>query len=470
MIGPIERPLATYELLPYPIALSATLLGFNDFALRLPAAFFGIMTIPLIYVAGQQVLDRRVGLLAAAIFTFCPQALIWAKYLWNPQQTQFFALLTSLLFYRAIRHSPMTSRYLYLAAFSFILTYLSWEGAGFFLPALCLGLVAIKGRDLTWLRDKHLWIAVGIICVAVVIQLVRRLLLQYPYMVVGTGLSDVSLPTLYFLDPMYDPTFYITNFLCLENNILLSGLLLMGVPFLFSQRGLLYYYTLLFSVIFMLTNLLPNATIRYAYYLQTFLILSASAVVFAMLDCLVRNIRAGRFQTFRIVKSVITIITFGVLVLGSSTFMKVYRLTGFPRQTGIYSRVDTYYIDYRGASNFIRAHYQEGDLIIAVMPETLRYYSGIKSQYFTEIYASRQTFYDPSEFSPRFLEKTTGLPTIRTADEFREVLSPNRRIWIMAVPDKMFSSLAGRAVVEYIQQHGNVIYESYNAMVYIVKI
>jgi hypothetical protein len=470
MIGPIERPLATYELLPYPIALSATLLGFNDFALRLPAAFFGIMTIPLIYVGGKQVFDRRVGLLAATIYTFCPQALIWAKYLWNPQQTQFFALLTSILFYRAIRHSPMSPPYLYLAGFSFILTYLSWEGAGFFLPALCLGLVAVKGRDLTWLRDKHLWIAVGIVCLAVVMQLVRRLLLQYPYLVVGTGLSDVSLPTLYFLDPMYDPTFYITNFLLLENNILLSALLLMGIPFLFSRRGLLYYYILLFSVLFMLTNLLPNATIRYAYYLQTFLTLSTSAVALAILDCLVRSIRTGPVQTFHIVKSIMTISVFGILVLGSSAFMKVYRLTGFPRQTGIYSREDTYYIDYRGAAEFIKQHYREGDLVIAVMPETLRHYARIDSQYFAEIYASRQTFYDPSEFSPRFLEKTTGLPTVRTIDEFREVLNPNRRIWIMAVPDKMFSFLAGHDVVEYIRQHGNILYESYNAMVYMVKI
>jgi hypothetical protein len=85
MIGPIERPLATYELAPYPIALSALLFGLNDFAFRLPAAVFGIMTIPLIYLVGSRVFHQQVGLLAAAIYTLCPQALIWAQYLWHPQ-------------------------------------------------------------------------------------------------------------------------------------------------------------------------------------------------------------------------------------------------------------------------------------------------------------------------------------------------------------------------------------------------
>jgi hypothetical protein len=265
MIGPIEIPLATYELVPYPIGLSAAVLGFNDFALRLPAALFGIMTIPLIYVVGQRVFAPPVGLMAAAIYTFCPQALVWARYLWHPQQTQFFALLTSYLFYRAIRSTPMSPTYLYCAASAFIVTYLSWEGAGFLLPALGIGLLVTKGRDISWLRDKHLWIAVTVICLGVALQLIRRILLQIPYLVVGTGLSDVSLPRPFFLDPMYDPTFYHKNFLWLENNVLLTLLLIGGLIFLRKRTGVSYYAALLLSILLMMTNLIPRATLRYVY-------------------------------------------------------------------------------------------------------------------------------------------------------------------------------------------------------------
>jgi len=44
--------------------------------------------------------------------------------------------------------------------------------------------------------------------VAVTLQLDRRILLQIPYLVVGTGLSDVSLTYSLFPGPMYDPILY----------------------------------------------------------------------------------------------------------------------------------------------------------------------------------------------------------------------------------------------------------------------
>ena len=323
MIGPIERPLATYELAPYPIALSVLLFGLSDYALRLPAAVFGILTILLIYFVGQQVFDRRVGLLAAAVYTFCPQAVIWAQYLWHPQQTQFFALLTSYLFYRAIRCTPISPRYLYPSAAAFIATYLSWEGSGFLLPALGLGVAVVQGKDLSWLRNKHLWIAVSLVSLAVALELIRRLLLQIQYLVIGSGLSDVSMPTLYFLDPMYDPMFYIKNLFWLENNVILTLLALGMLPLLWRQSGFAYYCTLLFSVILLMTTTLSNAAIRYAYYLQPFLILSASSVAFGIMDYLASMTPRGLFYASRVLKYMVTASLFVVVSASSSMFYEI---------------------------------------------------------------------------------------------------------------------------------------------------
>ena len=324
MIGPIERPLATYELTPYPIALSVMLLGMSDFALRLPAALFGIMTIPLIFFVGQQVFDRRVGFLAAAVYTFCPQAVIWAQYLWHPQQTQFLALLTSYLFYQAIRSTRISPRYLYPATVAFVATYLSWEGAGFFLPALGLGVAVVKGRDLSWLRDKHLWIAVGLVSLAVGLQLIRRLLLQIQYLVVGQGLSDVSMPTLYFLDPMYDPTFYLKNFLWLENNAILTLLVIVMLPLLFKHQGSTYYCSLLFSIIFLMTNTLSNSAIRYVYYLQPFLILSSSVAVLLIIDHIdVSKYLYTPYNSFDLQNHFLYLLLLFSFTIGSSLFLKL---------------------------------------------------------------------------------------------------------------------------------------------------
>jgi Dolichyl-phosphate-mannose-protein mannosyltransferase len=469
MIGPVEIPLATYELVPYPIALSAKLLGFNDFTLRLPAALFGIMTILLIYIIGQQVFDRRVGLLAAAVYTFCPQALIWAKYLWHPQQTQFFALLTSYLFYRAIRPVPMSPAYLYLTAFSFILTYLSWEGAGFLLPALGIGLLVVRRKEFTWLREKHLWIAVGLVGLAVVVQLSRRLLILLPYLVVGTGLSDVSLPTFYFLDPMYDPTFYLMNFLWLENNVLLTLFLLGGLPFFCKQTGFSYYCTLLFAVLFMMANTLSHAAIRYAYYLQPFLILPASAMALYTLDCCIGIVQSSRSRTISLLKGSVTVTLFAMVVLGSSFFMKLYRLTDFSNPSGVHTREDAYYIDYRTSAQYLKSRYQDGDLVIAVVPDSLTYYSNIECHYYAQDYTIRQVFYDPSEFSPMYLEKIAGKPTLTDINELREALSNHRRTWIVAAPHNIFTLLLGSEMTELINKWGKVVYESYNAKIYLLQ-
>jgi hypothetical protein len=469
MIGPIERPLATYELVPFPIALAVKLFGLNDFALRLPAALFGIATISLIYVVGTQVFNRPVGLLAATIYTFCPQAIIWAQYLWHPQQTQFFALLTSSLFYRAIRTTPLSPRYLYLAALSFIITYLSWEGAGFFLPALSLGLLAVKGREWTWVRDRHLWLAVALVCVAVMLQLIRRTLLQYPYLVVGQGLSDVSLPTLYFLDPMYDPIFYLKNFLWLENNVVLTLLLLAGMPFIVRQCGFAYFCALMFSVIFMMTNLLSNAATRYVYYLQPFLILSASASSLYILNRTILFVQNTVYHFIYIVKYVVSAVFILIIISSTSMFMKLYALSNFSYQSGIYIRTGIYYIDYKNTSKYVESHYRSGDLVISVMPGSLDFYSRIESNYFIENYTIRQVFYDPTESYLRYLERTVGNPVIRDFDELHDIINNYDRVWVIAVPYSIFLKTLSEEMKQYIQKEGKVVYESYNARVYFLR-
>jgi hypothetical protein len=469
MIGPIERPLATYELVPYPIALAVMLLGTSDFALRLPAALFGIMTIPLIFFVGQQVFDRRVGLLAAAVYTFCPQALIWAQYLWHPQQTQFLALLTSYLFYQAIRHKPISARYLYPAAAAFIATYLSWEGSGFLLPALGLGVAVVKGKDLAWLRDKHLWIAVGLVSLAVGLQLIRRLLLQVQYLVVGQGLSDVGMPTLYFLEPMYDPIFYVKNFLWLENNAPLTLLVVVMLPLLYKRHGSAYYCTLLFSVIFLMTNTLSNSAIRYVYYLQPFLILAASAAIFIVVDYVGSIISSEHLVISRSIRAIVMVGFFISVSLASSFFLKLYRISDFAYPSGVHTRNNVFYIDYRASSNYVKSHYQENDLVIAVVADTLTYYASMESQFFFQDYTMRQVFYDPSGQSSRYLERIVGNPLITSFADMKEVMSNYRRIWIISTPDSIFSRMTSPEVRKFLNQLGGAVYESYNSKVYFLS-
>ena len=54
-------------------------LGQREFILRFPAAFMGILSIPLIYVVGQRLFGREVGLLASLLLTLSPFHLQWSQ-------------------------------------------------------------------------------------------------------------------------------------------------------------------------------------------------------------------------------------------------------------------------------------------------------------------------------------------------------------------------------------------------------
>jgi uncharacterized membrane protein len=55
------------------------MLGNNEIALRFMPALFGIATIPIIYLVGKEFLDKYVGLIVAAAFTFSPFLLYYSQ-------------------------------------------------------------------------------------------------------------------------------------------------------------------------------------------------------------------------------------------------------------------------------------------------------------------------------------------------------------------------------------------------------
>jgi len=133
MLGPFEIPLSTYELVPYPIALSTLLFASTILRLRLPAA------IAWDHDHSPHLTSSAAKSSVSALASCCPPCIpsvhrlcCGEVYLGTRRQVQFFALLTSYLFYRAVQAEQVSAGYLYLAAIAFILTYLSWEGAGFF--------------------------------------------------------------------------------------------------------------------------------------------------------------------------------------------------------------------------------------------------------------------------------------------------------------------------------------------------
>jgi hypothetical protein len=89
------------------LRLFVQLLGERDFVLRLPSALAATATVPLLYVMGTRLKNRRAGLIAATLGACSP------FYLWYAQEARMYTLVTALglasvycLWRAASEHSP----------------------------------------------------------------------------------------------------------------------------------------------------------------------------------------------------------------------------------------------------------------------------------------------------------------------------------------------------------------------------
>jgi len=477
-IGSLTKPLTTYELIPYPIAFSVSLFGWSDWAARLPAALFGGLTILLLYFAGRDLFNRGVGLLSAAIYAFSPWAILWSQNLFYPQQTQFASLLTVYFFFMAIRHETMAPRYFYLTAASFLFNYLSWEGSGFILPALGVGLIAYKENDFRWMKSGAMWRGLGGVALVIFIQYCLRILTQSPYLAVGTGPGDIKFDPFFFLNAMYDPYFYLQHFFWLEGHEVLTLLFILGVFMAVRDRTLRYLVAVLLSVFLAMTNFLPAYAQRYLYYAQPLLILSAASVCVSILRGLVddrpwewiRNpFQGGPGITGAVRLTAAVVLPVMVFLSSNSLAFKFYRFSEKPGEPPPQTRLGVYYIDYRSANEYLGRSFRKGDAIVAVMTHMVYYYSGLKSDYnFNSTLASR-SYYDPESLPPKYLDRYMGNPVMRDFEEARNALLDHPRVWIIAAPSDGFVSQNERDLVQYLLDNSKVMYESYKAKVYLWK-
>ena len=160
----------TYEACYYPLALSGLIFGYSEWAMRLPSCIMGTLCIGIIALMGRRLFNWRVGLFAAFVYACMPLNIRWAQNAFYLSQCQFLSMLTIWLFYEAIRIRPLHREYLTAASVAFCLTYLSWEGTGFLLPAFFIALLVVRPGEWWWLKEFHLYRCLFFMAVVVVAQ------------------------------------------------------------------------------------------------------------------------------------------------------------------------------------------------------------------------------------------------------------------------------------------------------------
>ena len=78
-------------------------LGESEWILRILPAIFGIFSIPLVYLLGKILFNRKTGYLSAFIFSIIPTHIIWSQTLRHYSMLTFFSLLSFYFFFKVLR-------------------------------------------------------------------------------------------------------------------------------------------------------------------------------------------------------------------------------------------------------------------------------------------------------------------------------------------------------------------------------
>ena len=465
------RWLTTYELVPYPLALSGLIFGYSEWSMRLPACIMGTLCIGVIALMGRRLFNWRTGLFAAFVYACMPLNIRWAQNAFYLTQCQFMSMLTIWLFYEAIRVRPLHRRYLTAATVAFCAAYLSWEGTAFLLPALFIALIVVRWNQWWWLKEFHLYRCVFFMAVVVIAEYCSRTIAGSPYLMVGSGLSNLTGPSLFFLMPGYQPMFYVDQLLLKENHVFFTIMILLGLPFCWGHRGFRYVFTVLAMLWILHTNFLAALSSRYCYYFQPLVIIGGTAAAMMLYDRLVSlAYREGNSTVARIAAHATGLAALILLFLQSNeSLMKEYRLSFRGDEPGIMTRMNIYRYDYRGAAQYVKSHLRPGDLIFPGIPHVFAYYAGMPGDYTLNTLFAGKVGYNQLLAEPRFVDKFAGLPVVRNLTELQEVVYHSRRTWIVFAPYSSFEKLNAPNVLDYLDKNGKVQFETYRAKVFLVE-
>ena len=468
--GSFDRILATYELIPYTLATSSFIFGRTEFAYHFPALVFSTLTVALIGLAGTRIFDWRVGLVSALIYCCYPPSILWARNAFYPSQEQFLSLLTFWTFYEAIQTEPFRPRFLICASVGFVVSYLSWEGAGFIVPGMFVALLAVRWGDFTWIKNWHLWRCFFVMSIIVFTQLSYRQLTIDDYLGVGYSLSDITAPTLVYKDLLvYDPWYYVQVLFFPEVNFVLSLFLFLGFIFCWANKAIRYVVIMLFVLELCYANFLPFYAPRYCYNAETLVILAGVSIFFRFRDRIAGLGGIAVPGWFRGVRwSAAAAITLWLLLATNEYAVKAYRVSPDAQNPALFARLGYYKTDHRSAARFVQQRLRPGDAVVAYMPHMFQFYTNRPADFSINTLLNEKMTYDGIGNSPVFIDKFLGKPMIRSIDELKEVQSRYQRIWIL-VPSGADNVSLSPDTLTYVTRQGIIAFESYREQVFLLQ-
>ncbi|MFH0983216.1 MAG: glycosyltransferase family 39 protein [Planctomycetota bacterium] len=470
----------TSELVYGSSALAGLVFDDERWIIRFPTAFWGTLTIFLLFWCGRNLFRPWVGVIAAALYAFSPSCIEMADYGRYYSQLQALTLLTVYFFYRTIASpGPLHRRALWLTVACFTAMFLSWEGSALIAPPLMLAAV-IHRRDRlrTILADPAVWQGMLVVGAVVLLQSAHRNLVQIARPLFGSGASDVALTPMWRY-PGFDLWYYVRASSWNADSwwpllaLCGGGLLALRHPFRRPARALLIIFL---GVAIFQALVLPVTAQRYAYHFLPMWVLTASAALaaagrelarvvsvgpaFQPVDdrSKIRSCRSAWLRTYAVGLSVLATLAFGVLACGLTVdfgSQRAWRFTAANleglKQPGQEPSV-----------RFVLNYLQPDDIVIVNGPHVIDHYLGRDSDYWLQTQLHLQATMDDKRSIP--LHRLKGAVTLRDLDHVKEVFSRHPRVWFITEPG--FNSLTNlEETSAFMRRNMDVVYEDYSSLV-----
>jgi hypothetical protein len=409
-----------------------------------------------------------VGLLAALIHAFDPLNIFWAQHCFHPSQDQFFSILTIWFFYLAIREAGKLNRkYFYATCLCFCLGYLSWEGSGYLLPVMSVTLLLMYPRRWGWLRAPHLWFGLMAVGSVVLLQLSLRATVVPLYLFLGYGMTSLS-PSLYFLNPESWPLYYVSSVLLTQPHVLLTILFAAGALFVWRNLAVRYCFLVFLGLLLCFSLLLPVYSIRYFYFYQTLLILTACAVFFILWDR-IRELTAG-WRPARLLAWGSGIAALLLVVgTGTETGLKVFRLSLQTLQgrsrIDPNERYDVVRQDTRSPAEFVASQLRAGDIVLANLTQAFYLYAKRMPDYaLNTLLAARMIYLN--EYGT-YRHKFVGIPMVLNLRDMQSVFGQARRIWYIGGGSPMQGPDDFKNAIDFVTERAKIVYSTAHSRVYL---
>jgi len=322
----IHGSIYTYSMVPF-----IKIFGLNEFAVRATSAFYGVLTIFVLFLLVKEVTNENIALLSSCLLAISPWHIQFSRIGFIAVTYPFFLILGLWLFYKGLKNY----KWLYLSAVVFGLSFYSYAIARLFTPLFLIGLLLFYHRTL-FEKKKHLYLSVFTLFIFsspfIYWFLFKRtdLMMRYNDISILTFNKDIISVLSQFIKnwaSYYSPAFlFFSGDKLLRHSVGMGELYLFTLPFiiygvvlLFKKRSsfnkLLIYWLLIFPIPGSLTGEFPHA-LRAISAVPLFQIITA----FGIYELWEKSINIRKYLLRIILWSLII----GIAVVNIIVFMKLY--------------------------------------------------------------------------------------------------------------------------------------------------